>query len=197
MAIFRLYQWAAILFALLFISACANKFSISTTGISITDRMQESGQVHAYPNMPEKYHQLGPYYVLHIVTEDDVPNLASKLTHHLYFSLIPCSQTEHGYELWNGGVFIDARTDSGTNARSGNGRNLNRYVVHIPVKAEQIIRHVHGVGALDAKRYLARASQEDLCVRMGGGQMWGASLSSNSARTQLHFDEKAGFSVTP
>lgn len=197
MAILRVSHWGAILTTILFLCGCASKLTISTAGISTTDRIPESGQVHEYPNLPENDHQLGPYHVLYIESEDDVPQLASKFTHHLYFSLIPCSQTEHGHELWNGGVFIDSRTNTASNATSGIGRNVNRYMVHIPIRAEPIIRHIQSIGALDAKRYLDRANKEDLCVRIGGGQMWGYGLFSNSVKTQLHFDDTAGFSVTP
>lgn len=197
MKIFNTPRWGMAAITLLFLCGCANRFTISIAGISTADQIPENGQVHGYRNLPEVDRHLGPYYVLHIASEDDVSKLATEFTHHLYFSLIPCSQTEHGYDLWSGGVFTDSGEMAATNAASSTTRNVNRYRIHIPVQANAIIRHVHGIGALDADRYLGRASKEDLCVRMGGGQMWGTSLFSNSVKTPLHFDGKAGFSITP
>jgi len=195
MKIFRVLHWAAIVIPLMSICGCTSHVTISISGISTASQIAESGQVHKYPNMPEKDDNRGPYYVLYIESEDDIAKLSSEHTHHLYFSLMPCSQTEHGYELWNGGVFIDSRATSATSAINSTGQKVHRYMVHIPIRAEQIIRNVHRYGALDAKSYLARADKENLCVRMGGGQMGGGSLFSNSVKTPLHFDEKAGLSV--
>lgn len=191
----RLLLQRSIVITVLFLCGCASSFTISFAGISTTGQIPKSGQVHAYRNLPEVDRQLGPYYVLQIESEDDISKLATELTHHLYFSLIPCSQTEHGYDLWSGGVFNGSGADADAKATSNPARTLNRYRIHLPIKADAIIRHVHGIGALDADRYLDRASKEKLCVRMGGGQMWGGSLFSNSIRTPLQFDGKAGFSV--
>ncbi|MFZ6779204.1 hypothetical protein ACO0LD_20445 [Undibacterium sp. Ji83W] len=197
MTILRVSQWGVIIITFLSLCSCTRHVTISITGLSTTDKIPESGQVHEYPNLPEKDDQLGPYYVLYIESEDDIPKLASEFTHHLYFSLIPCSQAESGYELWGGGVFIDSGENSVASAISSTGHKANRYKVHIPIKAEPIIQLVHGIGALDVKSYLGRVYKEDLCVRIGGGQMGGGALLSNSVKTPLHFDGEAGFSVAP
>lgn len=195
MKIFWLLRWAAMLIPLMSICGCTSRVTISISGISTANQIAESGQVHMYPNLPEKDDNRGPYYVLYLESVDDIAKLSSDHAHHLFFQLTPCSQTEHGYELWNGGVFIDSRATSATSAINSGGLKVHRYMVHIPIRAEQINRNVQRYGALDAKSYLARAEKDNLCVRMGGGQMWGGALFSNSVKTPLHFDEKAGLSV--
>jgi hypothetical protein len=194
MKISPVLRWGAIVVPLLSVCGCARPV-ISITGISTASQIPKSGQVHPYPNSSEKDDSHGPYHVLHIESEDDISTLAIRYTHHLYFSLTPCSQTERGYALWNGGVFIDARANATTSGNNRTGPKLNRYMVHIPIRVEPIIRNVRKYGALDTKSYLARANSEDVCVRMGGGQMWAASLLSNSVKTPLRFDEKTGLSV--
>jgi len=179
-----------------FLCGCGSRVAISVTSVATAIRLPESGQVHGYPNMPEEDRQRGPYYVLHLESEDDLAQLAPKYTHHLFFTLMPCSQTERGYQMWEGGVFIDAGPAAASSAAKSSGNRVNRYVVHIPMRAAPILGQVRRFGALDVERYLARAKQEDLCIRMGGGQIWGAFLSSNAAKTPLHFDENTGLSIT-
>ncbi|BBB68867.1 hypothetical protein UNDYM_4614 [Undibacterium sp. YM2] len=197
MKILRVSQWGVIIITLLALCSCTKRVTISMAGLSTTDKIPESGQVHEYPNLPEKDDGIGPYYVLYIESEDDIPKLASEFTHHLYFSLIPCSESESAYGLWGGGVFMDSGANSAASSVSGTGHSANRYKIHIPIKADPIIQHIQGIGALDFKSYLGRANKEDSCVLIGGGQMWGGTLFSNTVKTPLHFDSETGFSVVP
>ncbi len=107
-------------------------------------------------------------------------SISSRLgLHDVYFRVIACGLDEDDTsDLWIGNVHEVPTTDG--------IRIPRRYRAYIPLDLKQIIRHVSVVDPLDVSHQIDQARERGLCIRVGGGAMWGVgTLKSNSIRLPL------------
>lgn len=178
----------------IFFSGCSRHLTINFEGISSVDVIHGGSQVHQYLGLPDQDIKNGPFHVIYFSTKSDLEGMAKEYTHHLYFSLIPCSQSDHGYALWSGGVFRVSVELDRFDKMQGSPQPKALYSIHVPKKSDAIIRFVKGFGALNADQYLKTAVNDNLCVRVGGAQMWPVSLLSNNLKVPFSFATDSGIS---
>jgi len=118
--------------------------------------------------------------VAYFSTIDNLEKRAETWTHHLFFKLIPCSQKAHDYDdLYSGDVFLATGDERSRILGDSAALDQTLYKVHIPVTLETMIRQMNVIGDLDVAKYVKTAENDGVCIKLGGGQMWGAELTSN------------------
>jgi hypothetical protein len=141
--------------------------------------MPTLGAVHPYPGLPARP-EAGPLLVVFLSSDEDLDRLSRKWTHHLYFDLVPCSQTAlSGPELFNGPVFMATRDERHKWLASPESTSRNLYKVYIPLDAQRIMAFPTSYGALDVPEFLETSRRDGLCLMLGGGLMSGMRLVSN------------------
>jgi hypothetical protein len=98
--------------------------------------------------------------------------------HHVYFEVCACNAVDDGTPaLFSGNVHEVPTTD---------GIEIpKRYRAYIPLDLKQIIRQASVSSTLDASGQLKHAREHGLCIRVGGGAVWGGTLKSNSIQLPL------------
>jgi hypothetical protein len=180
--------------ALILVAGCTAHFKITPLGHTIVESEPSEGAVYPYPwrHQPPPP-QSGPLLAVYLATVADLEVMAKKRTHHLYFTLQPCSQKSHRFDLFSGSVFAATEKERSTMLPDP-ASEQKLYKVHVPLDPQRIFRMVNGYGGLeDVRAYLRTAEKDGLCVRVGGGQMWGLAMFSNLASAPLAL---AGESLT-
>jgi hypothetical protein len=135
----------------------------------------DTGVVHPYPglSLDRLSGDLGEVWF----TTDVALESLTSLTHHHYFSLLPCGYTGDALGLWNGRIFAASLSDYSSNPAA-----THLYKGYFPLSLQRLREHADGFGGIHVEQFIELARQRGLCIRVGGGQMWGwASLSSNDA----------------
>jgi len=159
---------ALVLSMLSLITGCSRSVTLVEKGHAIAQSVPTSGAVHPYAGLPIE-HETGPLLVVFLSTAEDLDYLSKKWTHHLYFELLPCSQSGHGPSLYGGTVFEATEGERQKWLIASEQKNLKLYKVYIPLDYKRIVSYTTGYGALDVPSYLETSRQDGLCLRLGGG----------------------------
>lgn len=166
------------------VAGCSKRVMIVNRGHLIAQQVPTLGAIHPYPGLPIE-HEDGPLLAVFLSSNEDIDRLSRKLTHHLYFELLPCSQTAHGPSLFEGTVFMATQDERQKWLASSELTSKNLYKVYVPLDGHRIMKSLVDYRTLDVPRYLETSRQDGLCLRLGGGQMYGASLFSNLVSAPL------------
>ena len=159
--------------------------SVEQRGHVVVKTEPTEGAVHPYPGRTTTRSTDGPFLAVFLTTKDDLEKLSEKWTYFLYFELLPCSQTSHGTNLFEGTVFAATQEERERVLAPAELSEYKLYKVHIPLDVQAIIRQASTQGGLDLPSYLETAQRRGLCVRVGGGQMWNLGLFSNLVSVPL------------
>lgn len=135
----------------------------------------EAGAVHPYPGGPPPDRLSGELCEVWFTTDVALESL-TRLTHHHYFTLRPCGYTGDVGYFWSGSIYAARPSDYAS--RPG---VTNLYRGYFPLSLSRLRERIGGFG-LDVEQSIELARQRGLCMRVGGGQMWGWVLSSNDMR---------------
>ena len=166
------------------IAGCSRSVTVVNRGRSIAQKVPTLGAVHPYPGLPLE-HETGPLLVVFLSSSEDIDRLSRKLTHHLYFQLLPCSQTTQGPSLYDGTVFMATEDERHKWLASSELASQNLYKVYIPLDSRRIMEFPVGYGTLDVPSYLEESRRDGLCLKLGGGEEIGTSLFSNLVPASL------------
>ena len=126
---------------------------------------------------------------MYFATAADLETMAEKRTDHLYFTLQPCSEKSHSFDLASGEVFAATEKERSTMLPDP-ASDQRLYKVHVPLDLQTLIRTANGYGALDVPAYLRAARKDGLCVRVGGAKFFGLAMFSNLAPAPLALAEE-------
>ena len=153
---------------------CTTYVAVINEGYAIVAQEPSVGRVHPYPGLPGTPRP-GPRVAVFLSTTADLRRLAKSHTHHLYFELLPCSQTDHRYSLYTGDVFEATEREHASVLGAGAMPDQRLYKVHLPLDYARIVDEAGGYGTIDLTAYLESARRDGTCMRLGGATMWGVS----------------------
>ncbi len=157
-------------------AGCHTGFEMRALGCALAAEQPADGAVHPYPGATEPPMR-GRLAAVFVATPTDLVDLAPRRSHHLYFVLSARRPDADDVELFTGPVY--AASDGDLRA-VGDAASAGERVfkVYVPLQPDRLD---------DPARAAAGAT---LCIRIGGGTMWGlASLSSNVVDAPLVIGE--------
>jgi hypothetical protein len=129
----------------------------------------------------------GPHLAVFFSVSNKIEEWSEKYTHHLYYSLTPCNQRSHSYDLWSGSVFFAVQEELRKFDKVSENDTVLK--IYLPLEITRVKNHVKVDGGLDGEKYIAESVSKSLCIRIGGGKMWRtASMWSNLMKVPVEFD---------
>ncbi len=138
------------------------------------------------PPSPVYMPDSGPFITIVFSTPADLESLGKrKEIHHLYYKVFACSSDPFDAELCSGDVYKATPNEGEGQKESEAASGEGWYKIYIPNRLSQMGKCGENVGGLDVAVELEKIRSTGLCIVIGGGNMLGGGLWSNSLRVPV------------